>query len=69
MIKNHQSHPTSFEPFFEGNAISSQAHGLGQRWGHGHSHGRNFPYHGAHGSHSLNFQKKKALLHHRLTNK
>ena len=59
MIRNHQSRPTRFEPFFKVNAISSQNLGCGWGRGHSHGHGRNPQHYGSYGSNSSNSQKKK----------
>ena len=65
---NHQSRPTKSEPFFEVNVISSQTHGHRQGRDRSRGHGRNFRYHGTHGSNHSNSQKRKTSWNHQKWN-
>ena len=67
-MRNHQFHPTGFEPFLEVNVTLSQTcgHGPGRGRGHGcgRGNGRNFRYHEIHGSNSSNSKKRKTSWNH-----
>ena len=64
LMRNHQSCPTGSEPFLEVNVISSQTRGHGRERGRG----RNFQYHGTHGSNHSNSQKRKTSWNHQKWN-
>ena len=68
LMRNHQSHPTGFEPFLEVNVISSQTRGRERGRGRGRSCGINPRYHGSYSNNSSNSQKMKVSLHHQKWN-
>ena len=67
-MRNHQSRQIGFEPFSKVNVISSQTRKRRRGRGRDCDHGRNFRYHGTHGSNHSNSQKRKTSWNHQKWN-
>ena len=63
-MRNYQPRPIGSELFPKVNVILSQTHGCGRGQGRSRDRGRNFGYHGTHGSNHSNSLKRKTLWNH-----